>query len=127
MVRTRFVDFPEKDSDDFVPVTMAVDNDTLLENYSSMNPVLRRELTSLGEWETGKLVYGNGDPEASDYNSLTDFSFGESMVEIRLPWLLLNVGDPVSMAVHEDYYENYGVEFFRYFFYLAGCFFGRRN
>ncbi len=106
-----FVSFPEKDSDDFVPVTMAVENDRLLEDYSAMDPSIRRELTAPGVWETGRLSYGNGDPQDPAYDSLADFCYGEGSVEIRLPWLLLNVGDPVSMAAHEDYYENYGVEF----------------
>ena len=30
--------------------------------------------------------------------------------EIRLPWLLLNVGDPAAMGVHRDYYQYCGVE-----------------
>lgn len=43
--------------------------------------------------------------------SLADFCFGADCVEIRLPWLLLNVGDPAAMGVHRDYYQYYGVEF----------------
>lgn len=60
-------------------------------------------------YETGKLTYGNANPESSDFNSLADFSFGEGFVEIKLPWGLLNFSDPSGMKIHDDYYENYGV------------------
>lgn len=55
-------------------------------------------------------MHGCGDPDRADYCSLADFCFGDHCVEIRIPWLLLNVSDPVTMKVHEDYYEHYGVE-----------------
>ena len=105
-----YVDVPDKESSLFVPILSAVDNDVLLENYAGIDPELRRELTALKTWESGRLVYGSNDAAASDYNSLGDFYFGDGCVELRIPWLLLNVGDPSTMSVHEDYYENYGVE-----------------
>lgn len=62
-------------------------------------------------FETGKLTHGNGNPESSDFNSLTDFCVGDGFVELRIPWQLLNFADPSSMKIHDDYYENYGVEY----------------
>lgn len=106
-----FVNFPDKDSGVFVPIQMALENGTLLENYIGMNPTERREKTSLGTWETGKLFYGTENEESPEYSSQADFYFGEECAELRIPWLLLNVGDPTLMSVHRDYYENYGVEF----------------
>ena len=50
---------PDKDSGHFVPVTMAVENDTLLEDYNAMDPVIRWELTALKQWETGRLTCVN--------------------------------------------------------------------
>ncbi|MFC7056913.1 hypothetical protein [Halovenus salina] len=46
--------------------------------------------------ETGILRYGNGNPAASDYDSLTDVHVDRSqnVIEGRLPWILLNVADP---------------------------------
>lgn len=61
-------------------------------------------------YETGKLTYGNANPKADDFNSLGDFYFGSNFVEIKIPWRLLNFSDPVEMKIHDDYYENYGVE-----------------
>ena len=31
-------------------------------------------------------------------------------MEVRLPWLLLNVADPSARQIHRDYYPLYGVE-----------------
>lgn len=108
-----FTVFPEKDSGKFVPIQMVLENDTLLENYQKMDPIERREKTALGTWDTGRLHYGSEDKESKEYSSLADFCFGVQCVEIRVPWMLLNVGDPTLMSVHKDYYENYGVEFQR--------------
>ncbi|WP_262177087.1 hypothetical protein [Haloarcula laminariae] len=46
--------------------------------------------------ETGQLTYGNGDPSAAVYDSLTDVHVDHSArtIEVRLPWVLLNVADP---------------------------------
>ena len=46
--------------------------------------------------ETGRLRYGNGNPDAPDYDSLADVHVAPSAdaIELRLPWQLLNVADP---------------------------------
>jgi hypothetical protein len=48
--------------------------------------------------ETGQLRYGVGSPSADQYDSLADVFAGPSgrVVELRLPWVLLNVADPSS-------------------------------
>lgn len=62
------------------------------------------------DYETGKLRYGNGNPESEDYDSLADFSAGENSVEIRLPWQLLNMMDPSTKSVMGDLHKNKGIE-----------------
>jgi hypothetical protein len=46
--------------------------------------------------ETGQLRYGNGNPTAEAYDSLTDVHVDttQNSIEGRLPWVLLNVADP---------------------------------
>lgn len=57
-------------------------------------------------YETGKLQYGNGNPDSKDYTSLTDFCYKNGKVEIRIPWQLLNVMDPSSKQQMDDFYET---------------------
>lgn len=79
--------------------------------------VQRQDPVPIGEWypavtyETGKLRYGNANPAAADFDSLADFMFTEKGVEIRIPWQMLNFGDPAERKIHDDYYENFGVEY----------------
>ena len=61
-------------------------------------------------YETGKLQYGNGNPESLNYNSLADYIINGDYIEIRIPWQLLNFSNPSKMMIHDDYYEHYGVE-----------------
>lgn len=103
--------YPDEDSAEFQTVSMVTRNDTLLPlRYEMYTTDEFWELTGLGVWETGRLTYGSADPESGDHHSLADFYYGEDCVEIRLPWLLLNVADPTTMQIHQDYYSNYGVE-----------------
>lgn len=62
-------------------------------------------------FETGKLRYGNANPKDKNFDSLADFISKGDYVEIKLPWQLLNFADPSRMYIHDDYYENYGVDF----------------
>lgn len=58
------------------------------------------------KYETGKLVLGDANPEHKNFNSLTDYAVNEDKVEIRIPWQLLNVMDPSTKIVMNDFYEK---------------------
>ena len=79
--------------------------------------VQREDPVPVGGWEpyptyeTGLLREGNADPDSALYDSLADFHFTSGGVELRIPWELLNFGDPSERMIHGDYYENYGVEY----------------
>lgn len=94
-------EYPDKNSPVFEPIYLllkmgsaALGGETVLSDY----------------YETGVLTYGNGNPEAEDFNSIADFMCSGRTAEIRLPWQLLNFSDPSEMKIYDDYYENYGVE-----------------
>ena len=60
---------------------------------------------------TGRLIYGNANPESKNFNSLADFCAKGDYVEIRMPWQLLNFSDPSKMQIHDDYYDgNFGIK-----------------
>ncbi|MBQ7726597.1 MAG: hypothetical protein IJT66_05570, partial [Clostridia bacterium] len=62
-------------------------------------------------FETGKLKYGNANPESPDFDSLADYISAGDSVELKIPWQLLNFADPSRMSIHDDYYENYGIDY----------------
>ncbi len=62
-------------------------------------------------WDTGKMLYGNSNPESAEYNSLADFCAGEGFVEIRIPWMLLNFADPSSGKILSTLHTDNGSSF----------------
>lgn len=87
--------------------------------YHPIRLTLSKEMTipSTGEvipftsYETGLLRHGVADPTADNYDSLTDFHVNveKGMIELRLPWLLLNIKDPSLKEVMGDLW-NGGLE-----------------
>jgi hypothetical protein len=106
-----FTRVPSRWDSEFIPITIAVQNTVIIDAAMFAHLVDdARELQRLQSWDTGVLTHGIGDPASPDFNSLADFFFGENLVEIRLPWMLLNFFDPSSLLVHDDYYDRFGVE-----------------
>jgi len=58
--------------------------------------------------ETGRLRYGNGNPDSPAYDSLADVHASPSTdaIEVRLPWLLLNVADPSRRRRLGDFWNE---------------------
>jgi len=59
-------------------------------------------------YETGLLRFGNGNPLSEHYDSLTDVSMNETdhVLEVRIPWQLLNVKDPSTREIMGDLWKN---------------------
>jgi len=85
-----------KDSGLFNPEILALNKEISL-------PVDHQTIP-FSSYETGKLTYGNGNPQSTDYNSLADFILKDDNVEIRIPWALLNVTDPSTKMVMDNMY-----------------------
>lgn len=96
---------PEKNSSLFKNIDLILHKKEITTARSDENLALT--------FETGKLKYGNANPDCENYNSLSDFCANGDFIEIRLPWQMLNFGDPSEMMIHDDYYENYGIEFIK--------------
>ena len=106
-----FTDIPPRWESELVPITIALQNTEIVsaEDFKRLTDEAR-EMGRLRYTETGILTHGIGDPNSPNFNSLADFFFGENLVEVRIPWMLLNFFDPSTMRVHDDYFEHFGVE-----------------
>lgn len=82
-------------------------------NLMLNRPVLLKDGTLVGteQVETGKLRHGNADPESKDFNSRADFCIQGDVVEIRLPWLLLNIPAPNQKKRIADLYAHDEITF----------------
>lgn len=134
--------FPQKDSSRFVRINMLLqeelyyektdlessgsiwDKQLSFQEYDIENPYQYKVRAT---YETGLMTYGNANPKSEDFNSLADFCAGEDFVEIRIPWQLLNFADPVKMYIHDDYYNNYGIEYIKIDSISAGAGNGRNT
>ncbi|RJS58673.1 hypothetical protein [Bacillus sp. PK3_68] len=76
-------------------------------NKTLINPVTKQRYP-FESFETGKLEKGNGNPDSKNYNSLADYEVNEKtgIVEIRIPWMLLNVKDPSTKEIAGDYWKD---------------------
>lgn len=114
----QFINKPQKNSDYFKLVESILyeknyyfkDEQITMEQFINNGTKHTGYYTTSQKFEIGRLVYGNGNPESKDFNSLSDFCFGKDCIEIRIPWQLLNFYNPSKMEIHDDYYECYGVE-----------------
>ena len=101
---------PDKNSSKFVNIDM------ILEIFNIPDELRNSGLYNFGElsFETGKLKYGNANPNSEDFDSLADFAQNGNYIEVKLPWQLLNFSDPSKMEIHDDYYSgNYGIKFIK--------------
>ncbi len=95
---------PDKNSPKFVNI------DLILRTAIALTPETKETVAE--SYETGRLLYGNANPESPDFNSLADFCAKGDYIEIKIPWQLMNFSDPSKMQIHDDYYSgNYGIEY----------------
>ena len=86
----------QKNTGDFVNIYLALRRPLLVEATGRM---------SMPEFfDTGKLRYGNANPSSDNYNSMADFCAGKEDIEIKIPWALMNIMDPSSKQVMDDFY-----------------------
>ena len=98
-----FIEYPQVNDSHFVAIRMLCDNKKLTHQNMTNDEKYQNKLYET--YETGTLIRGN-----QNENSLSDYQYGEDCVEIKIPWQLLNVSNPIDWLIHDDYYHNYGVK-----------------
>ncbi|WP_246125582.1 hypothetical protein [Alkalicoccus halolimnae] len=87
MLETVQQDFDEKE-DVFHPIRLALNKEMVRPDTGETLP--------FEYYETGVFQEGIADPEHDAYDSLNDYVFHEenNLIEVRIPWMLLNAKDP---------------------------------
>ncbi len=94
--------YRKKDNGIFNPMNLCISNELFLPQDVKYIP--------FDSYETGILQYGDANPVHEAYNSLTDFSFKNGNIEIRIPWQLLNIMDPSTKTAMADFYSRKGIK-----------------
>lgn len=58
------------------------------------------------KYETGKLRHGIGNPNDYNFDSLSDFYIQDDVIELRIPWMLLNFMDPSKKEIISNLYKE---------------------
>lgn len=87
-----------KGSGIFSPIYLCLSKKLFLPQDKTNIPFLK--------YETGFLQYGSANPKDEGGNSLSDFCEKDEKIEIRIPWQLLNVTDPSTKSVFEDFHQT---------------------
>lgn len=99
----KLIDFKgrhEKDTGQFNNIYFALNKELTI-------PILNKHYDFVS-YETGRLKQGNANPASDEYDSLADYQINDTdgVIEIRIPWLMLNITDPSRREAWSDLYAN---------------------
>jgi len=84
----------QKDSGNFNPIYQMLD-------YARRDPVTKKIVKPAVKWDTGILNEGEPDSILTDISDLD-----ESDIELRIPWMVLNMRDPSKREIIGDLFED---------------------
>lgn len=89
----------QKNNGIFNPIQLTLNKELIIPSTNETIP--------FEAYETGKLKHGIANPNHPNYDSLADFYIDsyKGMIELRLPWLLLNVKDPSLKEIIGNFWE----------------------
>lgn len=90
----------QKNNGVFHPIRLALNKELTIPSTNTIVP--------FEGYETGVLKFGNANPEHNRFNSLTDVSISsdKKIIEMRVPWQLVNVKDPSLKEVMGDIWKS---------------------
>ena len=89
-------EIPVKDTSRFESIYLLNRKNFYLKDSNQVEPPIY--------YETGKLVYGDDHPESDAFHSNADFNKEGDKVELKIPWSLINVVDPLNQKAYGDFY-----------------------
>ncbi|MFB1052172.1 hypothetical protein [Paraliobacillus sp. JSM ZJ581] len=95
-----FVSYPKVDSNTFEKLKFLKHNKEILAEEESMS---RHYNYSFEKMSNLTSLYENDEQK-------TDIAIENGRIEMRIPYQLLNIYDPLKFTIHDDYYQNYGVD-----------------
>lgn len=84
----------QKDSGKFVPIYQMLD-------YARRDPVTKKIVKPAVKWDTGVLHEGEPDDILTDISDVT-----KPTVELRIPWMVLNMRDPSKHEIIGDFWKD---------------------
>ncbi|MBB5179237.1 hypothetical protein HNQ44_000659 [Planomicrobium koreense] len=103
-VKQKFIPQSKKDiTEEFHPIRLALNKEITRPDTGEVIP--------FSSYETGVLQYGIANPDMAQYDSLNDWFYSEDtgVLEIRIPWMLLNAKDPSNKEFIGDLQKD-GIE-----------------
>lgn len=95
----RDLDLEQPQTGKYVPIRQFLSNEIVLPQSGQ---TIAPQYT-----ESGLLTYGITDPDSSQYHSLADFYCRGNIIEVRIPWYLLNVmNSTVGVCLGDFYVED---------------------
>ncbi|MGH2316201.1 hypothetical protein ACRC6Q_00470 [Planococcus sp. SE5232] len=101
--RLEMIPAEEKIESTFHPIRLALNKEFVRPDTGEIYP--------FDAYETGVLRFGIANPEHENYDSLNDYYYdkGTGIMEIRIPWMLLNAKDPAKHEFIGDLWKE-GIE-----------------
>lgn len=96
----------KKDNGIFHPIRLTLNKELTYKNEND-----EKIIVPFDSYETGIFRSGNSNPNAENFDSLTDFYLNEEkgLLEVRIPWAMLNVKDPSQREVMGDMWTGNGL------------------
>ncbi len=101
--RNPYFYYPDKDSNNFEIVKYLKRNKKILTEEELLLKQRRIYHYYFKDMELLKLFNGQQTEQS-------DLAVEDGRIEIRIPYQLLNIYDPLKFTIHDDYYQHYGVE-----------------
>lgn len=88
----------QPDNNLFQPVTLFLERELVLPDRNEVLPVQK--------FNAGALRFGISDYDSDSYDSLADYYYKGNILELRIPWLMLNFRDPSTKEIEDDFRTN---------------------